>query len=150
MWGWWWAKPCRDHFPVWRPAQDSISGGYRDGQSWELREYQIPQQDAEMCCTVPFSSVAESCLTLCDPQASLSITNSQSSPKLLPIESVMKSSHLILCHPLLLLPPLPPSIRAFSNESTLVNFVKLWLCARLEALHVISHNHSISYYFSHL
>ena len=52
-------------------------------------------------------------------QASLSITNSWSLLKLMPIESVMPSSHLILCHPLLLLPPIPPSIRVFSNESTL-------------------------------
>ena len=52
-------------------------------------------------------------------QASLSITNSRSLPKLMSIESVMPSSHLILCHPLLLLPPIPPSIRVFSNESTL-------------------------------
>ena len=52
-------------------------------------------------------------------QASLSITNSQSSPRLMSIESVMPSSHLILCRPLLLLPPIPPSIRVFSNESTL-------------------------------
>ena len=52
-------------------------------------------------------------------QASLSITNSWSSPKLMCIESVMPSSHLILCRPLLLLPPIPPSIRVFSNESTL-------------------------------
>ena len=52
-------------------------------------------------------------------QASLSITNSQSSPKLMSIELVMPSSHLILCRPLLLLPPIPPSIRVFSNESTL-------------------------------
>ena len=51
-------------------------------------------------------------------QASLSITNSQSLPKLAYIESVMPSSHLILCHPLLLL-PIPLSIRVFSNESTL-------------------------------
>ena len=51
-------------------------------------------------------------------QASLSITNSWSSFKLMSIESVMPSSHLILCHPLLLLPPIPPSIRVFSNEST--------------------------------
>ena len=50
-------------------------------------------------------------------QASLSITNSWSS--LMSIESVMPSSHLILCRPLLLLPPIPPSIRVFSNESTL-------------------------------
>ena len=52
-------------------------------------------------------------------QTSLSITNSQSLLRLMPIESVMPSSHLILCHPLLLLPPIPPSIRVFSNESTL-------------------------------
>ena len=52
-------------------------------------------------------------------QASLSITNSRSSLQLTSIESVMPSSHLILCHPLLLLPPIPPSIRVFSNESTL-------------------------------
>ena len=51
-------------------------------------------------------------------QASLSITNYQSLLKLMPIESVMPSSHLILCHPLLLLPPIPPSIRVFSNESS--------------------------------
>ena len=51
-------------------------------------------------------------------QASLSITNSQSSPKLTSIKSVMPSSHLILCCPLLLLPPISPSIRVFSNEST--------------------------------
>ena len=52
-------------------------------------------------------------------QASLSITNSRSSLKLTSIESVMPSSHLILCCPLLLLPPIPPNIRVFSNESTL-------------------------------
>ena len=52
-------------------------------------------------------------------QASLSITNSWSLLKLTSIESVMPSSHLILCHPLLLLPLIPPSFRVFSNESTL-------------------------------
>ena len=52
-------------------------------------------------------------------QASLSITNSQSLLKLMSFKSVMPSSHLILCRPLLLLPPIPPSIRVFSNESTL-------------------------------
>ena len=60
-------------------------------------------------------------------QASLSITNSRSSPKLVSIKSVMPSSHLILCHPLLLLPPIPPSIRVFSNESTLpMMWPKYW------------------------
>ena len=52
-------------------------------------------------------------------QASLSITNSRSLPKLMPIESMMPFSHLILCCSLLLLPPIPPSIKVFSNESTL-------------------------------
>ena len=56
-------------------------------------------------------------ITAC--QASLSITNSRSSLRLTPIESVMPSSHLILGRPLLLLPPISPSIRVFSNESTL-------------------------------
>ena len=52
-------------------------------------------------------------------QASLSITNSQSLLKLMSVESVMPSNHLILCRPLLLLPPIFPSIRVFSNESVL-------------------------------
>ena len=60
-------------------------------------------------------------------QASLSITNSQSLLKLMSIESVMPSNHLILCRPLLLLPPIPPSIRVFSNESTLcMRWTKYW------------------------
>ena len=60
-------------------------------------------------------------------QASLSITNSQNSPKLLSIELVMLSGHLILCRLLHLLPPIPPSIRVFSNESTLrMRWPKYW------------------------
>ena len=60
-------------------------------------------------------------------QASLSITNSGSSLRLMSIQSVMPSSHLILCRPLLLLPPTPPSIRVFSNESTLLmRWPKCW------------------------
>ena len=75
--------------------------------------------------SVQFHSVAQSCPTLCDLmnctcQASLSITNSRSSLKLMSIESVIPSSHLILCCPLFLLPPIPPSIRVFSNESILL------------------------------
>ena len=56
-------------------------------------------------------------------QASLSITNSWSSPKLMSIMSVMPSSHLILCRSLLLLPPIPPSIRVCSNKSTLISLI---------------------------
>ena len=60
-------------------------------------------------------------------QASLSITNSWSPPKLMCIESVMPSSHPILCHPLLLLPSIFPSIRVFSNESALcIRWPKDW------------------------
>ena len=60
-------------------------------------------------------------------QPSLSITNSQSSLKITSSESVMPCSHLILCRPLLLLPPIPPSIRVFSNESTLrMRWPKYW------------------------
>ena len=76
---------------------------------------------------LPFSSVQFSHSVVSDSatpwitarQASLSITNSQSLLRLMSVESVMPSSHLILCCPLLLLPPIPPSIRVFSNESTL-------------------------------
>ena len=78
-----------------------------------------------------FSSVAQSCPTLGDPtaarQASPSITNSQSLFKLVSIESVMPSNHLILCRPLLLPPSIFPSIRVFSNESVLcIRWPKFW------------------------
>ena len=82
--------------------------------------------------SVQFSSVTQSCPTLCNPmisarQASLSITNSWSSLRLTSIESVIPSSHLILCHTLLLLPLIPPSIRVFSSESTLrMRWPKYW------------------------
>ena len=60
-------------------------------------------------------------------QASLSITNSRIPPKPMSIESMMPSNHLILCCPLLLLPSIPPSIRVFSNESTLrMRWQKYW------------------------
>ena len=79
-----------------------------------------------------FSSVAQSCPTLCDPMncstpGLLSITNSQSLPKPMSNESVMLSGHLILCPPLLLLPSIFPSIRVFSNESALhIRWPKYW------------------------
>ena len=80
-----------------------------------------------------FSSVAQSCPTLCDPrttaarQTSLPITNSRSLFKLLAIESVMPSNHLILCRPLLLLPSIFSSIRIFSDESVLrIRWPKYW------------------------
>ena len=79
-----------------------------------------------------FSSVSQSSPALCDPsteahQASLSITNYQSLLKLMSIESVMPSNHLILCRPLFLLPSIFSSIRVFSNESVLhIRWPKYW------------------------
>ena len=88
-----------------------------------------------MFSSVQFSSVTQSCLTLCDPMncttpslpVHLSITNTRSSLRLTSIESVMSSSYLILCYPLFLLPSIPPSIRIFSNESALrMRWPKYW------------------------
>ena len=85
-----------------------------------------------MKCIFQLSSVTQSCPTLCDPM-------NRSMPglpvhhqlleflKLTSVESVMPSSHLILCHPLLLLPPIPPSITVFSNESSIrMRWPKYW------------------------
>ena len=83
--------------------------------------------------SVQFSSIPQLCLTLCDPRdcstlASLSITNYQSLLKLMSIESVMPSNHLILCCPLLLLPSIFPSIRVFfsSESSGHIRWPKCW------------------------
>ena len=81
--------------------------------------------------TFPFSSVTQSCLTLQPHEpahhASLSITNCRSSAKLMSIELVMPSNYLILCHPLLLLPSIFPSIRVFSHVSALcIRWPKYW------------------------
>ena len=82
--------------------------------------------------SVQFSSVAQSCPTLATPwtaarQASLSITNSRSVLKLMSVESVMPSNHVVLCRPLLLPPSIFPSIRVFSNESVLhMRWPKYW------------------------
>ena len=83
--------------------------------------------------TVQFSSVTQLCPTLCDPMncstpgLPVSITNSRSLLKVMSIESVMPSNHLILCHPLLLPPSIFPSIRVFSDESVLqIRWPKYW------------------------
>ena len=81
---------------------------------------------------IQFSSVAQSCPTLCDPMdcSMPGFPVHHQLPellKLISIASVMPSSHLILCRPLLLLPPIPPRIRVFSNESTLcMRWPKYW------------------------
>ena len=87
-----------------------LSERYTSSKPWSQRKIQV-------CCC----SVAQSCPTLCNPMNSsmphfLSFTISQSLLKLMPIESVMPSNHLILCRPLLLLSSIFPSVRVFSNE----------------------------------
>ena len=97
-----------------------------------MQGMQVQQLSVYQWVSKEVSPVAQSCPTLCNPMiaahlASLSITNSRSLLKLMPIESVMPSSHLILCCPLLLLPSICPSIRVFSNESTLhMRWPKYW------------------------
>ena len=101
--------------------------GYKDSTS-------LTAQNDQKNLVCPFSSVQSLSRVqlLATPwiaarQASLSITNSRSLLRLTSIESVMPSSHLILWSPLLLLPPIPPSIRVFSNESTLcMRWPKYW------------------------
>ena len=95
-----------------------------------------PLNLGSICSTTQISSVQFSISVMSDSlqppwttacQASLSITNSQSLPKLMSIESVMPSNHLILCHPLFLLPSIFLSIRIFSNESVLhIKWPKYW------------------------
>ena len=99
------------------------------GRQGSMRAFRVLVLNSHCTLKKSVSSVAQSCpcpwIAAC--QASLSITNSRSSLKLMSIESVMPSSHLIRCHPLLLLPPIPPSIRVFSNESTLcMRWPKYW------------------------
>ena len=85
-----------------------------------------------MLSSVQFSSVSQSCLSLCDPMnhSTPGLPVHHQLPefiKLMSIQLVMPSSHLILCRPLLLLPPIPPSIRVFSTESTLhTRWPKFW------------------------
>ena len=82
-------------------------------------------------------------------QASLSITISWSSLRPTSIESVMSSSHLILCRPLFFLPPIPPSIRVFSNESTLIVFILLQIKLGLQVSHCALKKKSQQFYSDH-
>ena len=101
-----------------------------------LDRKKVRECDFCVLCFIPssvqFSSVGQLCLTFVTPrsaahQAFLSITNSQSLNKLMSIESVRPSNHLILCHPHLLTPSIFPSIRVFSNESVLhMRWPKYW------------------------
>ena len=106
-----------------------------DNQRWREAAFIGEDTDTLGWCwfsSVQFSLVAQSCLTLCSPMncstPGLPVHDQlRSLLKLMSIESVMPSSHLILCRPLLLLPPIPPSIRVFSTESTLrMRWPKYW------------------------
>ena len=117
--------------PVFLPGESQGWGSLVGCHLWGCTESdttEATQQQQQQ----QFSSVAQLCLTLCHPMncstPGLPVhPNSQNSLKLTSIESVMPSSHLILCSPHLLLPPIPPSIRVFSNESTLrMRWPKYW------------------------
>ena len=119
-----WTKPCssipdESHFGQY----NFVSKFWR--VSYELDSVLLLEWDSVQFSLSVMSDSVTPWIAAC--QASLSITNSWSSFKLMSIKLVMPSSHLILCRPLLLLPPIPPSIRVFSNESTLcMRWPKYW------------------------
>ena len=102
-----------------KAEHDLATEQQQEGLSWCLSLFSSAQSLSDVPLFVTPWTAAH--------QASLSITNSQSSPKLMSIESVMPSSHLILCRPLLLLPSIFPRIRVLSNESALrIRWSKYW------------------------
>jgi len=114
---------------IWGVAVHGVAKSQTWLNDWTTTYQIITLYTYNIFSSVQFSrSVVSNSLRLHELQhASLSITNSRSSLRLTSIESVMSSNHLILCRPLLLLPPIPPSIRVFSNESTLrMRWPKYW------------------------
>ena len=108
-------RGCAGSGATWRLSRDGHPAALPGppGASW-----QIVVQSLSPVFVTPWTAAR---------QASLSITNSRSLLKLMSIESVMPSNHLILCHPLLLLPSIFPSIRVFSSESALpIRWLKYW------------------------
>ena len=120
---WYWCFPNSMMSAAWDLLSSSTSAA-NPGENSDLSAACSP--------LTHFSLLVQLCPTLCDPwtaahQASVFITNSWSLLKLMSIESVMPSNHLILCHPLLLPPLIFPSIRVFSNESALrIRWPKFW------------------------
>ena len=115
QWTWTWANSMR----WWRTGRPGMleSMGHRVRHDWA--QFSSVQSLSHVRLLATLWTAAR--------QASLSITNSRSLLKLMSIKSVMTSSHLVLCHPLLLLPPVPHSIRIFSNQSTLgMRWPKYW------------------------
>ena len=112
---------------VWIDVDISCAHQVRTGTSTHISHWLIQQRSllVQFSCSVVSDSLWIPWITA--RQASLSITNSWSLPKLMSIELVMPSNHLILCHPLLLLPSIFPNIRVFSNESALcIRWPKCW------------------------
>ena len=130
------------------PAPPALASGFFTTEppgkplKWVLASGKLTAMKGAIVSTSPFSSVQSlspvrlfATPWIAAHQASLSITSSRNSLKLTSIESVMPSNHLILYHPLLLLPPVPPSIRVFSNESTLrIRWPKYWNSASVSVL----------------
>ena len=144
-----WTNVCYDEFhhlfmntEQVQPEEESKEGGKpkKENDTEKERKTMDEYEEANPSCELekdspvyvtPFVSLSRvrlfATLWTTEHQASLSITNSQSPPKPMSIELVMPSNHLILCSPLLLLPPIPPSIRDFSNESALcIRLPKYW------------------------
>ena len=107
-------------------------GSYLSTITLNVNGLNVQPKDKDWLSSLQFSSAAQSSLTLCDPmnRSTPGLLVHHQLPELLRLissESVMPSSHLILCHPLLLLPPIPSSNRVFSNESTLrMRWPKYW------------------------
>ena len=123
-------RPCCCQRVSWSEKCHNVKRFYLLGFLWEDSTYKS-QIFSLLYLFIQSSSVTQSCLTLCNPMdrsmPGLPITNSQSLLKLMSIESVMPSNHLILRRPLLLLPSIFPSIRVFSNESVLrIRWPKYW------------------------
>ena len=121
-------KEMKTHFSIltWRIPMDR--------GAWQATVHGVTRVGHDLATKPPppsVSSVAQLCPTLCNPMnrntpgLPVFITSSRSLLKLMPIKLVMPSSHLILCRPLLLLPPTPPSIRVFSNEPILHEVAKV-------------------------
>ena len=98
---------------------------FKSISDYKCNENKVSGQFSSVQLLICIQLFATTCIVA--HQASLSITNCQSLPKLMSIESVMPSNHLILCYPLLLLPSIFPNIRVFSNESALrIRWPKYW------------------------
>ena len=123
-----WIMDCRNEKQYTQALQTFMS----QNLMWFICQGSPGKKNQHVCPSICCCSVAQWCLTLCDPVDCSTpgfpvLTNSQSLLKIMSIESVIPSNHLVLCHPLLLLPPIFPSSRVFSSESVLcIRWPKHW------------------------